>query len=238
MVGYFDDEQLGRVVVYTRRGQRRAIVRWDGDHLKMTVPADLTLSEIKRILNDMRDGIARLKRRTVTFSIGQVLPCFGCEVSIGMWPEHTTRFHYRVVDSTHAEVLVPSGIDMDRESVKTTISACLQSLMDHLAVVHLLPYAVNVAHSLGLDLPLSRLSVGRGVRKLGHCTREGGNIQLSRNVMFLPEHLVRYVICHELAHLQHHDHSPAFHALVDRYTGGQEAQLEAQLKCFEWPITQ
>ena len=54
--------------------------------------------------------------------------------------------------------------------------------------------------------------------------------------MFLPEPLVRYIICHELAHLTHMNHSPEFHALVNTYTNGQEKVLEQQLKRFVWPI--
>jgi predicted metal-dependent hydrolase len=54
--------------------------------------------------------------------------------------------------------------------------------------------------------------------------------------MLLPEHLVRYIILHEYAHLTHMDHSPAFHALVNQYTGGKEKELEKELKQFVWPI--
>ncbi len=77
--------------------------------------------------------------------------------------------------------------------------------------------------------------VGRGLRKLGHCTTQGV-IQLSRALMFLPEDLVDLTVCHELAHLTHFDHSPAFHRLLDSYLGGREAELEARLKNFKWPI--
>jgi predicted metal-dependent hydrolase len=54
--------------------------------------------------------------------------------------------------------------------------------------------------------------------------------------MFLPEHLIRYIICHELAHLTHMNHSPEFHALCNQYCDGQEKQLEQQLRQFRFPI--
>jgi len=73
------------------------------------------------------------------------------------------------------------------------------------------------------------------MRKLGHCTSKKV-IQLSRNLMFMPEELIRYIICHELAHLTHMNHSPQFHALVDEYTGGREKELERQLRQFRFPI--
>ena len=236
MVGNFDDDQFGRVMVYTRRGIRRITARWDGDHVKMTVPAGMTLSELKAALDRMRDGIGGLKRSTVDYAIGQQLQCFRCQVTISEQPTATDLFSYGLIDNSNAYLRVPQETDMSQENVKRTISSALQWLMERFALIHLLPFAIEVAQSVGITLSKSKLSVGRGMRKLGHCTREGGNIQLSRNLMFLPEHLIRYVIFHELAHLQHPDHSPAFHHLVNVYTGGQEAQLEAELKQFAWPI--
>lgn len=238
MVGYFDDDQFGRVMVYTRRGIRRITARWDGDHVKLTVPAGSTLDELKAALDRMRDNIAKLKRSTVDYAIGQRLQCFRCQVTITEQPSETDLFSYGLIDNGNAYLRVPSGLDLSQENVKQTISSGLQWLMGRLAPIHLLPFAIEVARSVGITLQKSQLSVGRGMRKLGHCTHTGGNIQLSRNLMFLPEHLVRYVVCHELAHLQHPDHSPAFHHLVNVYTDGQEAMLEAELKQFAWPIMQ
>ena len=50
--------------------------------------------------------------------------------------------------------------------------------------------------------------------------------------MVLPEHLRDFVILHELCHTVHHDHSPKFHALVDRLVGGNEKALNRELKAF------
>ena len=128
---------------------------------------------------------------------------------------------------------LPVGMDLENDQGKRNVTHGLQVMLEQEAGRLLLPFADEVARKVGVS-PAS-WEIGRGMRKLGHCTK-GRVIQLSRNLMFLPERLVRYIICHELAHLTHMNHSPEFHALVDKYTGGQEKVLEQELKHFNWPI--
>ena len=134
-------------------------------------------------------------------------------------------------DTLHLQV--HESADLDDNGIKRTISSVIGRAMEVMARAVLLPYAQQIADELGL-MPAG-LEVGRGMRKLGHCTR-GRVIQLSRNLMFMPEPLIRYIICHELAHLTHMNHSPQFHALVNQYCSGQEKQLERQLRQFRFPI--
>jgi len=67
--------------------------------------------------------------------------------------------------------------------------------------------------------------------KWGSCSGRN-HISLSLFLMTLPEHLRDYVIVHELCHTVHHDHSPRFHALVDRLVGGREKALNRELRAF------
>ena len=82
-----------------------------------------------------------------------------------------------------------------------------------------------------------RLSFPRGVSIRASRTKWGScsgcnHISLSLFLMTLPEHLRDYVIIHELCHTVHHNHSPRFHALVDRLVGGCEKALNKELRAF------
>lgn len=55
-------------------------------------------------------------------------------------------------------------------------------------------------------------------------------------LVFLPQELRDYIICHELAHLSEMNHSPRFHALLDSYLDGREAMLAARLRAYSWPV--
>lgn len=59
----------------------------------------------------------------------------------------------------------------------------------------------------------------------GSCT-EKGMIQLNWRLMMVPESVVDYVIVHELCHLKHFNHSPAFWALVASHCVDYKAQRQ------------
>lgn len=80
-------------------------------------------------------------------------------------------------------------------------------------------------------LKYNKLTIRASRTKWGSCTAEN-NISLSLFLMTLPEHLRDFVIVHELCHTVHHNHSPRFHALVDRLVGGNEKALNRELKAF------
>lgn len=232
----FDDKEFGLVIVYTRRDARRVKVRWDGDHLKLTVPEMLPNDSILQIFESMRDDIRLLKRNTVTFSIGQTIQCIGCSIAIG---RQNTKPHSILYGQNHDDdnyyINLPADINLDSEIAKKQVSLIIGEMIAHAAKYHLLPLAQEVADRL--SVAVARFEVGRGMRKLGHCTSKGV-IQLSRNLMLLPRDLAEYIICHELAHITYPNHSPQFHALVNQYTDGHEKELEKRLRAFSWPIIQ
>ena len=78
-----------------------------------------------------------------------------------------------------------------------------------------------------------RVAIKNNVTNWGSCSSKG-NINLNMRLILLPEHLQDYVILHELCHLRHQNHGPAFHALLDSLLGGKEKELQRELH--EWKI--
>lgn len=231
---YYDDKEFGRVMVNTRRGMRNVTARWQGDVLHLNVPVGLPLHELQESLDSLRPRLRSRKEQQpgVTFTVGQVIECFRCRVRL----ESQSRVPRRMLFGHDGDLLtlsLPTEMDLNSDHGQRNITHGLQVLLEQESSRLLLPFADEVALEVGVS-PAS-WEIGRGRRKLGHCTAKRV-IQLSRNLMFLPERLVRYIICHELAHLTHMNHSPEFHALVNKYTSGQEKVLEQELKHFNWPI--
>ncbi len=60
----------------------------------------------------------------------------------------------------------------------------------------------------------NRLAIKHNATNWGSCSTRN-NINLNLNIVRLPHALRDYILLHELCHLKHHDHGPAFHLLLE-----------------------
>ena len=68
----------------------------------------------------------------------------------------------------------------------------------------------------------------------GSCSSKR-TINLSFYLILLPQHLIEYVLLHELCHTVHMDHSPAFWSLLDKCTNGKAKELRKEIRNFSIP---
>lgn len=62
----------------------------------------------------------------------------------------------------------------------------------------------------------TRLTITRARTRFGSCSGKNA-ISFSCYLLAYPEEAIDYVVVHELSHIRHHDHSPAFWAEVEKY---------------------
>lgn len=229
----FDDEEFGMVQVRPDSRARRLIFRVKEGVMQITCPAGYTLGRVRAMVDENRERLRRLmargeavqQRRQLT--VGDCIPCYGGHIELlpGRLPGRIL-FRY---EGTTLQVLCPPGADLNDSRVRQLLSRGVGRLMYRRAQEVLPRRLAEVARRVGASP--REVTIGRGRHKLGHCTRSK-SIQLSYCLMFLPEPLVDYVICHELAHLQQMNHGPKFHELCNRYCGGEELALHKQMRAF------
>ena len=73
------------------------------------------------------------------------------------------------------------------------------------------------------------IGLTRAQRRWGSCS-EKSRIRINWRLVQAPDHVRRSVVAHEVAHLVHFDHSPAFHALLARIFEGEIAAADRWLK--------
>jgi len=79
----------------------------------------------------------------------------------------------------------------------------------------------------GVPVPTLRLS--RAVRRWGSCAGDG-TIRINWRLVMAPDPVRRSVVAHEVAHLAHFDHSPAFHGHLNTLFEGDLAAANRWLK--------
>ncbi len=77
--------------------------------------------------------------------------------------------------------------------------------------------------------PAPALALSRAQRRWGSCAADG-TIRINWRLIMAPDAIRRSVVAHEVAHLTHFDHSPAFHAHLADLFEGDLAQANHWLK--------
>ena len=84
------------------------------------------------------------------------------------------------------------------------------------------------------NFKFNKLALKNIKSRWGSCSRKG-NINLSIHLMRLPDHLIDYVILHELVHTVQHNHSPRFWNKLDSITGRAKS-LDKELRKYRIAI--
>ena len=76
-----------------------------------------------------------------------------------------------------------------------------------------------------MGLTPTGLKITSARTRFGSCSGKN-SICFSWRLMLYPPEAIDYVIVHELAHIRHHDHSPAFYALIEQYLPDWKARMK------------
>ena len=231
VLGELTHGSLGRVVVTMRRNSSRASARWRGGVVHLNVPAGIRGSRIAPILDELAPRLLA-SRPELSYADGQVLSFPGFSVGIRRQRLAPGKVLGKAALPVSA-VGVGAELDFCHGTTTLAISDMLLKIARKVAPGVLLPVARECAERVGARPAAWAISTGH--RVLGVCDSRG-TVSLSYILVLLPAELREYVICHELAHLSELNHSPRFHALLDRYLGGREALLASRLRRYRWPV--
>jgi predicted metal-dependent hydrolase len=211
-----------RIVVDINTRARRVAVRLDpgAGCVVLVRPPRMSDRAVMAFLASRRQWIARhlgaLPPR-VTFADGAVISFAGVDHTI----RHTPEARGGVWCDTTCKEIVVSGRS---EHVPRRLRDWLKAQ----ARARLSQYCQDFAAQL--DVKVTRISVRDTRSRWGSATR-GGRLSFSWRLILAPEAVQLYVAAHEVAHLRHMNHSPAFWRTVDGllgaglFGGGSDAQL-------------
>ncbi len=197
---------------------RRATLRVDPrtGAIRVTLPPRAALSTADRLITDNRAWI-EARRAAVTPAT---------EFAAGA--SFTFRGDQRVIE-WHASLPRQPLLDGDRLCVGGPEAMVPGRVRRWLAAQALMLFdaaARDLALAEGLEL--AGVAIGDPRSRWGSCSGRG-RIRLSWRLVMAPDWVWRAVVAHEVAHLAHMNHGPAFHALAQRLAEGRDREARAWL---------
>lgn len=172
-------------------------------------------------------AVERNKKRAAPPKV--ILPPFSTRLHKLTMTPHTINKYTIHITGGEIRIGYPEGTDHAHEPLQRIVKKGVEEAY-RIEARKMLPERVRV---LAKEWGFSYMNVSfrNSISRWGSCS--GSNsITLSLHLMTLPDHLIDYVILHELCHTVHKDHAAGFHALLDKVTQGRHKKLLAELKGF------
>ncbi len=128
----------------------------------------------------------------------------------------------------HPKSVEPSNTDL-QEYLKKVITEIMR-----LEAKKYLPHRLQELASLH-GFKFGNVTIRNTKSRWGSCSGIN-NISLSLRLMYLPEHLIDYVLLHELCHTKEKNHGPKFWLLLDSLCEGKSKILSRELKKYPVPL--
>lgn len=127
-------------------------------------------------------------------------------------PDSSNKIHI----SRNQQTLIlhhPPSLKLEDEEIQKAIRYCSEWAYKHEAKQYLPKRTQELASKHGFTF--SKVGISSAKTRWGSCS-SGNSINLSFFLMTLPDHLIDYVILHELVHTVHKNHSPRFWNLLEK----------------------
>lgn len=207
--------RLRHRIEYTRNKHSRAV--YSGGTIVIRLARNLTKTEqeehIRNLLRRMTMIILREHRKIPVDPFRQLLEGQGV-LSVRLASGRTYGFTLTPGPGTRAQrtqhgFLVTVGPRLRRRALHRFLWSLLAR-----AESASVRAAVERVNRETFAVPIRSVRLRFALTQWGSCSRHGV-IMLNAALLFLPEHLLEYVIIHELAHYRVANHSPAYWQLVE-----------------------
>ena len=194
-----------------RRGRRGVGLKVDEKGLTVSAPLTMPLARIEAVVRESEAWVLKKVREWSTRQVprfaweeGARVPFLGGGLALRFVPGGRLR-----AERHDAELRVTLPPAADEAAIRRAVVAWYKrQAMDYLQQ--------RVSHlSAAAGIAPPRLMISPAMGRWGSCNSRR-EVRLAWRLMKAPAELVDYVVCHELAHLRHMNHSAAFWAEVGR----------------------
>jgi len=225
----FEIEEIGLITVTRRRGSKRISMRIGSDgKVKVNHPWFASQSEVIRFVLSNIDWIKTHQQKVTT---RRTIYQFDEEIktknhTISILQAETGKIRAGI-SGGKVVIAIPSSMNIEHDEVQEFIKKVIVRICRKDAKVYLPERVKELAVLYGFKY--QQVYIKNLKSKWGSCSSVG-NINLNLSLMLQPDHLIDYIILHELAHTKEHNHGAGFWQLLNEITDGKAKELDKEIK--------
>jgi len=231
------DPELGTIEFVRSERAKNINVRILKDGLRVSLPRSSTEKEAMRFIHSVREKIIlkqnklknAAKKNNLILNENSELQTLTFSVKIRAAERNNI---FLSLKNGVLTIEFPNGTDCSTDAIQTQFWNGIDYFLKKEAK-RILPGQTSFLADK-YDFSFSSIKIQSSKSRWGSCS-QGRNINLSFYLLLLPQHLVDYVILHELCHTKEMNHSPKFWQWMDKVTDGQSKKLRAEMKQYSMP---
>lgn len=223
---YVNIEQVGQVLFTINERSRRIRLRVKSDgEIVVSMPPSVLHRDALRFAESKTDWILKqLSKTQAGLTLFTPESCFKTRFHQLAITQGNTEKVYNRVGNGIIQIFIPERINPDQPKVQEFIKNTLIDVMRWEAKIYLPKRLKELADKHGFKY--QNVSIKNASTRWGSCSSVN-NINLNLHLMRVPEHLIDYVLLHELAHTVVKNHGEKFWLLLEHcYPNARKANKE------------
>lgn len=223
---YINIEQVGQVsfTISERSRRIRLSVKSDGE-IVVSMPRSVQYQDAIRFAESKTDWIVKQQSK-IRAGLTLFAPesCFRTRFhKLAITKGNTDKVYNRVGNGV-IQIFIPERINHEQPKIQEFIKKTLVDVMRWEAKIYLPKRLKELAEKHGFKY--QNVSIKNASTRWGSCS-SANNINLNLHLMRVPEHLIDYVLLHELAHTVVKNHGEKFWLLLEQcYPNARKADKE------------
>ncbi|KAA6343982.1 hypothetical protein EZS27_008379 [termite gut metagenome] len=233
MVEEFEDEELGRLIVRVNMRAKNIVFRAKNDAIYISVPPRTHVNEIRNAIEKLRDKLF-VSRQKVSIPLIDVNFQIDTELfKLTLITGSPSQKFFIQNESDEIKIICPPETNFNDEKIQHWLRKVIEEALRKKAKFILPPRLRMLSEQCGL--PYQDVKINSSHGRWGSCSAKK-NINLSLFLLLLPQHLIDYVLMHELCHIREMNHSVRFWKLLNGFTDKKALKLREELKGYKTEI--
>ncbi len=172
---------------------------------------------IKKQQSKLNSGLTKYTLNSVIFTKSHVVKI----------KQHDASTLKSVNHQNEVTVFISSNIDINTPDAQEFITKIIAEVYRVEAKNYLPKRISELANKFGFKH--NRITIRNNKSNWGSCSGNN-NISLNLHLMKLPDHLIDYILLHELAHTLEKNHGPKFYEILNKVTNNKALELRKEVK--------